>query len=235
VSNSINAKHSAANRRIIDLKGPPATLIPVAIILILLGCPLLGVAAIRANDIAFVSARLVDYHDQQELPVPRSAGLEELIGRQQADQVASIIRPQEPSDRPHRLLLRVEFRSSVDLRAIANRNATVFLHSYFCSHQNDFAVLSGPTVYVNGEPIRARETKIENSTGGIPGQESTYYFYLNALRKENRDSRPPQMGFDLRVTAENICFSITGSGASGLIYTSSIAVIPEAAIVTALH
>jgi hypothetical protein len=49
-------------------------LIPVAISLILLGGPLLVVAAIHANDIAFVSARLVDYHDQQELPVPRSAG-----------------------------------------------------------------------------------------------------------------------------------------------------------------
>jgi hypothetical protein len=60
--------------------------LPVAISLILPGCPLLGVAAIRANDIAFVSARLVDYHDQQELPVPRSAGLEELIGRQQPRQ-----------------------------------------------------------------------------------------------------------------------------------------------------
>jgi hypothetical protein len=207
----------------------------VAISLILLGCPLLGVAAIRANDIAFVSARLVDYHDQQELPVPRSAGLEELIGHQQADQAASIVRPQEPSDRPHRPLLRIEFRLSVDLRAIANRDATVFLHSYFCSRQNYFAVLSAPTVYADGEPIRAIETTTANSTGGIPGQEFTYYFYLNVLRKENRNSRPPQMGFDLRVTAENICFYVTGSGASGLIYTSSIAMIPQETIVAALH
>jgi hypothetical protein len=123
----------------------------------------------------------------------------------------------------------------VDLRAIANRNATVFLHSYFCSHQNDFAVLGAPTVYADGEPIRARETKIENSTGGNPGPGFTYYFYLNTLRKENRNARPPQMGFDLRVTAENICFYITGSGASGVIYTSSTALIPQEAIVAAIH
>jgi hypothetical protein len=74
LSNSVNARHSAANLRMIDRKGPVGRLIPVAISLILLGCSLLGVAVIRANDIAFVSARLVDYHDQQELPVPRSAG-----------------------------------------------------------------------------------------------------------------------------------------------------------------
>jgi hypothetical protein len=217
----------------IDRKGPARRLIQVASDLILLGCPVLAFAAISANDIAFVSARLVDYHDQQELPVPGSAVLEELIGRQQADQAASIVAPLNA--RPHRPLLRIEFRSSVDLRAIANRNATVFLHSYFCSHQNDFAILSGPTVYAGGEPIRARETKTENSAGGIPGQEFTYYFYLNTFRRENRNSRPPQMGFDLRVTAQNICFYVTGSGASGLNYASSIALIPQEAIVAALH
>jgi hypothetical protein len=124
----------------IGRKGPGGRLIPVAIILMLLGCPPLGLAVIRANDIIFVSARVVDYHVQQELPASRSAGLEELIGRQQADQAASIVRPKEPSDRPHRPLLGVEFGSSVDLRAIASRDATVFLHSYFCSHQDDFAV-----------------------------------------------------------------------------------------------
>ena len=198
-------------------------------------CPLFTLAAVSASDISYVSARVVDYRDQQELPVPRSAGLEELVGRQRAEQITSMVAPQEPSDRPHRPLVRIEFRSSVDLRAIANRNATVFLHSYFCSHQNDFAVLSFPTVYADGEPIRAGETKTVNSTGGIPGQEFTYYFYLNVLRKENRNARPQQMGFDLRVTAEDICFYITGSVTSGLIYTSSIALIPQEAIVAALH
>jgi hypothetical protein len=46
----------------------------------------------------------------------------------------------------------------VDLRAIARRDATVLLHSYFCSHQDDFAVLSAPTVYADGEGIRTVAT-----------------------------------------------------------------------------
>lgn len=176
----------------------------------------------------------MDYHDQQELPAPRNAGLEELVGRTQADQAAAVIAPEEPSDRPHRLLLRVEFNSVVDFQAIANRDATVFLHSYFCSHQNDFAVLSAPTVYLSGKPIRADHSAAQSSSA-IPGQEFTYYFYLSAVRRENRNSKPPQMGFDLRVTPENICFYVTGSGASGLIYTSSTAIVPKEAIVAAIN
>jgi hypothetical protein len=191
-------------------------------------------ANISAADIGFSSVKLVDYHDQQELPAPRNAGLEELVGRTQADQAAAVIAPEEPSDRPHRLLLRVEFNSAVDFQAIANRDATVFLHSYFCSHQNDFVVLSAPTIYLKGKPIRADRSAAPSSSA-IPGQEFTYYFYLNAVRRENRNSKPPQMGFDLRVTPENVCFYVTGSGAAGLIYTSSTAIVPKEAIVAAIN
>jgi hypothetical protein len=55
------------------------------------------------------------------------------------------------------------------------------------------------------------------------------------VRRENRNSKPPQMGFDLRVTPENVCFYVTGSGASGLIYTSTTAVVPKEAIVVAIN
>ena len=191
-------------------------------------------AHIEAPDIGFSSVKLVDYHNQQELPAPRNAGLEELIGRTQANQAAAVIAPEASSDRPHRLLLRVEFDSAVDFQAIANKDATVFLHSYFCGHQNDFAVLSAPTVYLNGKPIRA-DHRAAQSSSRIPGQEFQYYYYLNAVRRENRNSKPPQMGFDLRVTPENVCFYVTGSGASGLLYTSSIALVPKEAIVAAVN
>jgi hypothetical protein len=128
-----------------------------------------SLANIKAADLSFTAVRLVDYHDQQELPAPRNAGLEELIGRTQADQASAVVRPEEPSERPHRLLLRVDFDSSVDLQSIANRNATVFLHSYFCSHQHDFAVLSFPTVYLDGKPIRA-DNSADQSTDRILAQ-----------------------------------------------------------------
>jgi hypothetical protein len=192
-----------------------------------------SLANIKAADIGFTTVKLVDYHDQQELPAQRNAGLEELIGRTQADQVSAVVRPEAPSERPHRLLLRVDLDSSVDFQAIANRNATVFLHFYFCSHQHDFAILSFPTVYLDGKPIRA-DNSADQSTSRTPAQSFKYYFYLNAERKESRNSKPQQMGFDLRVTPENVCFYVTGSGASGLIYTSTIAVVPKEAIVAAI-
>jgi hypothetical protein len=50
-------------------------LVRAAIGFILFGCAVASLANISASDIAFVSVRLVDYHDQQELPVPCSAGL----------------------------------------------------------------------------------------------------------------------------------------------------------------
>jgi hypothetical protein len=168
-----------------------------------------------------------------KLPVPRSAGLEELIGPTEADRVAAVISPQASTDRPHRLLLRVDFHSTVDLQVLANRNTTVFLHSFFCSHQNDFAVLSAPTVYLDGKPIRANSTA-EQSTSPDRPPGFDYYFYLNAVRKENPKSKPPQMGFDLRVTPENVCFYVTASGATGLIYTSTPAAVPKEAIVAAI-
>lgn len=191
-----------------------------------------GLAHIKAADISFLSVRIVDYRNQQEHAAPRSTTLEELIGRAPADQSTSAIPAKKTSDRPERLLLRVEFHSNVDLQAIANRDAVIFLHSYFCSHQNDFAVLSAPTVYFHGIPIHAES--MPHSTDPS-SQGFTYYFYLNAVRRENRASKPMEMGFDLRVTPEDVCFYVTGSGALGLIYTSSTVVVPKEAIVAAIN
>ena len=203
--------------------------------MMLLGVPLFALSAARSSDISFLAVRLVDYHDQLELPAPNTAGIEDLIGRKQAEQMASIVSPQESSERPHRPLLRVEFRASVNLGAVANRSATVFLHSYFCSHQNDFAMLSAPTVYANGKPIRAEVRKSEDASSGNTGKEFIYYFYLNAFRKEKLNARPPQTGFDLRAVPENVCFYVTGSGESGLIYTSSVGTVPREAIEAAFR
>jgi hypothetical protein len=186
-----------------------------------------GVAHIKAADIRFSSVEIV------ERPAPRSARLEQLVGQTPADQASAVIASKELKDRPNRLRLRVNFHSAVNLRAIANGDAIVFLHSYFCLHQNDFAVLSAPTVYSNGRPIQA-DTMSDHSTSGVAGGGFTYYFYLNAVRRESLNSKPPQVGFDLRVAPENVCFYVTGSGAAGGVYTSGTAIMPKEAIAAAI-
>jgi hypothetical protein len=186
-----------------------------------------GAAHIKPADISFSSIELVEH------PAPRSARLEELIGQTPADQASAIMASKELKGRPNRLRLRVNFHSAVDLQSIASRDAIVLLHSYFCLHQKDFAVLSAPTVYSNGRPIHT-DSLSDHSTSGESAGGFTYTFYLNAVRRENRNSKPPQMGFDLRVAPENICFYVTGRSATGVVYTSGTAIIPKEAIVAAI-
>jgi hypothetical protein len=185
-------------------------------------------AHVKAADISFSSVELV------ERPVPRSARLEELVGLPPADQASAVIASKELTERPKRRVLRVEFRSAVDFQAIANRDAILYLHSYFCLRQGDYAVLSTPTVYHDGRPIRA-DAFSKQSTARVAGEGFTYTFYLNVARRENRQSKPPEMGFDFRAAPENVCFYVTGSGTSGLIYTSSTAIVPKEAIAAAIN
>jgi len=188
---------------------------------LLMGVSLCNCACVSRGRIDFVSVHLVDYHDQQELLVPRVAGLEQLVGRRMADQLAGIIAPGETNERPDRQLLRVEFRSSSNLQAVASRDAVIFLHSYFCGRPNDFVVLSAPTVFAGGKSISAREPGAESSFKGM------YYFFVNVRRKGSPDSQPPEIGFDLRNNPADICFYVTGSGSMGLRYKSPIAMIPK--------
>ena len=47
----------------------------------------------ESMQITYTSIRVVDYHDQLELPVPRLAGLETLVGRQQAESALASLLP----------------------------------------------------------------------------------------------------------------------------------------------
>src|SRR5438034_4837053 len=47
----------------------------------------------ESMQITYTSIRVVDYHDQLELPVPRLAGLETLVGRQQAESALASLSP----------------------------------------------------------------------------------------------------------------------------------------------
>jgi hypothetical protein len=190
---------------------------------------LVGTAAgSREPDIQFLSVKAVDYHDQLEMPVPALAGLEPLVGREAAERTAVIAGvPGRPMERPHRALLRVEFRSTKDLWGIARRKGVVFLHSSFCQ-PNEFAALGDPTVYYRGRAIYWTNLADSASTGS----EEVYYFYLSVSRRKSLKDIPPETGFDLRENPEDICFYVTGSGFFG--YKSAIATVPKGAISEAL-
>jgi hypothetical protein len=174
-----------------------------------------------------VGVRVVDYHDQSELPLPGLAGLETLVGRDAAEHAPPGLLPTGPIERPHRTLLRVEFRSPDDLWDIARRGQVVFLHSYFCSRKKDFAVLTGPTVYAEGDAI--------GPPGREPGRDNVhpkqlYYFFVSASRKASPESVPPQIGFDLAVDPQDVCFYITGQH-----FKSDRGIVSKAVIAAAFH
>lgn len=184
-------------------------------------------------DIQIKGISAVDYHDQQELPIPKRAGLQALVGRDASAHVPSSALPMGASERPHRLMLRISFLSSVDLRALAQNGLVVFLHSYFCSRENEFAVLAAPTVFSNGESV-SPEHKIEVPRHAKKAQ-PTYYFFVNVTRRESLRSKPVEMGFDLRTDPHDVCFYLTGSGARGLEYKSDVSTISKTAITNALR
>jgi hypothetical protein len=197
----------------------------------------MGIVSITAGskepDVQFLSVRVVDYHDQVEMGSPRTAFLEPLVGKEAAEHAPTEILPKGPVERPHRALLRVGFRSAKDLWALAQRNATLFLHSSFCNRK-DSESLGGPGVYSRGHAVQLSEA----ANSALKERDGEYYFYLNVAGKESPQSVPPRVGFDLRSNPEDICFYVTG-WVGGLIprtiYQSAVASVPKAAIAAAFR
>lgn len=187
----------------------------------------------KEPDIQFLSVRVVDYHDQVEMGSPRSAFLEPLVGKEAAENAPTAILPKGPTERPHRALLRVGFRSSKDLWALAQRNATVFLHPSFCNRK-DSALLGPPSVYAHGHSV----VRSQAAGSASMGSDGEYYFYLNVAGKESPRSIPPEVGFDLRSTPEDICFYVTGWIGGTIprtICQSAVVSVPKDAIAAAFH
>ena len=174
--------------------------------------------------IRFSAVQVVDYFDQPELPVPSTAGLEALVGRQTAERVVAQISPQDEMSRPHRLLLKVSFTSSVHLKAIARSDTVVFVHTYFCNRPADFVVISGPAVYSN------RDASGMSDTVRPSNEPEEHHFFASVTRNESPLSKPPQRGFDLHAHPEDICFYLTVAGMTGLIYQSDVARVPATEI-----
>ena len=185
----------------------------------------------KALEIRFVASKLVDCHDQQELPPPRTA--------RQPQQWSK--RKQIWHRRCSRVRVRVsgltsfcyaEFRSALDFQAIANRGTTVVLQPYFCAQPMVVTQLQPPTLYLNGAAIRA-DNKFKELAGPTPSNDSNYYFFSRIDRGQNNNSDPPDRGFDLRAAPQDICYYVTGRGASGLLFTSSTTMVPKGAVAAA--
>jgi hypothetical protein len=167
-------------------------------------CACCFVGACANSSIAFSSLRLVHSSDSS--------------GRSVAN-----LSPVLTGSVPNRDLIRVEFTASADLRKMAKHGDTiVFLHSYFCDRGDNHVGLGGPDVYVKFADVDAEKYMDDSNR--------QYVFFLDVTRKAQPKDIPPEQGFDLSVTSEDICFFVTAHGALITTYTSSGARIPKAAI-----
>lgn len=193
----------------------------------------------ESMQITYTSIRVVDYHDQLELPLPRLAGLETLVGRQQAEPVLPLLPPGVGDERPHRLLMRVDFRADVDLAELAyKKNSTVLAISLFCGIDNPDSSIGPPTVYLQGQPLLQGKWGQAAATQASSSPRSReYHFFFNVAHRENLKSKPPQRGYDLRRYPEDICVYLTGGGQGwfGFSFKSNVVTIPKSEIAEAFR
>jgi hypothetical protein len=185
----------------------------------------------KDKSIRFTAVRVVDYYDQRELPVPSAAGLDALIGREAAKNLPPGMA--ESNERPHRLQLRIEFSSTSDLLDVSQQGALLTVEGFVCSHPNDYALVAYSSVHFDGESLLPGESPRDQKA---IVRERVYYFYASVARKASPMSGPPQIGFDLRISPEDICFQVEGRrGLLGVVYESKVARVPRSDIESALR
>jgi hypothetical protein len=220
---------------LIRCKGLPAA----AILTVMLAAGAISCAsATKVADFQLVSVSVVDYHDQVELPSHRSAALEPLLGRDAAAGVADSVMARASKERPHRSLLRVEFRSAKNLWKIAQTDggATISVHSYFCAREKDWTILGVPVLFSQGQEVRKSAAQMDSSNANPGERADVYYVYLNVSRRESLSAIPPEHGFDLREKPEDVCFYITGWLVfPGTFYKSQVIRVSEEVIAAAFQ
>jgi len=191
-------------------------------------------------DLAVTSVQAVDWRDQDEMPGPGASGL---LGMVPPRVLAAMGQSVKGGPKPSRLLLKIEFTSTVNLAKYAFSNSyTLGINGYFCDRPGkggysaaDFIGLSVPSVYWRGmEYLEYDPDKIDQFRGG-PGRPITYYIYIRVMNNETRWLNEPDEGFNLMQNPRDICFVVRGGNNTGFGYKSNIVVISKDAIITALR
>ena len=106
----------------------------------------------------------------------------------------------------------------MDLRNLVARESNIlFVHTYFCGRGDALGTLGSSGVYVDRTDA-GRETLVKR-----------FLFLIDVSRQSNPASIPPEPGFDLAVSAQDICFYVTAHNVITT-YKSKIAIIPKTSI-----
>ena len=133
-----------------------------------------------------------------------------------------------------RQMLRIDITSQADLPHLAAGTGMILsAHAFFCDHSLDSALLGGflfATAPGNGHPP-ARVYQLEEMPVELRNSASlyTYHLILNVALPASPLSRPPEIGFDLVSSPEDVCIQVRG-GYIGFTMRSNVLRIPSQAI-----
>jgi len=170
------------------------------------------------GDLTFASIKVGDWRDQTELP-----------------ELDTVVESLADGAKRHRLLLKIEFTSATDLERFASKNSyNVLNRTFLCGRPPGSPEMSYPFVYRRGVQVDAPMPSSIKQQGDQVPTLITYYIFVDVARAKIVPSKPPQEGFDLRRSAEDVCFYL-GGGNELSKFRSNTVVIPTKVIAAVLR
>ena len=179
------------------------------------------------RDIELVSLEAADYQTQTEIPTLSASDFTQFLTDEEILRFG-LGNPYE--DRPHRLILKAQFTTKVDLPKLVGKNGySLGARAFFCDRPSDPAFLSYVSVYRRGIDVASR--RVDPIVGAEAQEPSTYYFFMNTVAPSTIRAR---VSYDLRQEARDVCFYLSGGNAP-IGFRSNVATISKDAIAQALR
>lgn len=197
--------------------------IPTWAFVCVLGAPLGACISYNTpSDLTFVAVEAVDYYERPELP---ALGDFQIVPR---------IPDNEAEPKHHRLLLRVQFLTSVDLARFSRSHSyNLGRRAFFCARPDEERGMGNPDVFWQGQNVGNLAQESLRESGEEEGAPIVYYVFIEAVRGETQ-SIPPRPPYDLRREPRDMCFQLSGGNQLGG-YRSNTVVVPQSAISEALQ
>jgi hypothetical protein len=188
------------------------------------------VAANTPGDVTVVSVRTVDEHDVAEMPGPNAPPF---LGMASDRQLRELGYDVTGGEKPHRLWLKVEFTSAMNLaRFVIDRSYTLGAYGHLCSRPK--TVAASTYIYWQGKRLGNHEPDPITPSGTIVGTPITYYIFVGVTGPKFTPPAP-ELEYDLRQHPEDVCFNLRGGKNSGFGYRSNTVVVSKAGIEAALR
>jgi hypothetical protein len=202
----------------------------IAFLLYVGGCS--SVATHAPLDLKFVSAEVVDYYNQKDMPTSLGIITAEILS--DPDYVSK--KGLGDIKKFHQLYIKVYFEGLVNIPKYAlSKSSNIRARSSLCEQYNNLSYAQLPSIYVysNGHLLRSDDAPFlsEGTTSPTP---IAYYIYILARQPDENRGNPPLPAYDLLKKPESLCFYVEGHDGVAEGYRSNMVVVPASAISAAM-